>query len=234
MFTHESKADLFCRLGFPDPVEALAQAFAKRITASRPDLEVLRQANVDQWLSIVRARFDGERGAMGVRAGPDLQHCSLSQIDLVCHESFTCDICGLCFSTQAGLRSHTYKSHYDLEQKSSGTPKSHATRFPRSGSMGCAACLLANIVSINLMGGRLSNIILIAGAVRSTGTSVRMPLRMMLLRLAAHSLTCQRCLSWPAHASGRRWLLLNCFGILFITVLNAIYGAPRCSMLEDT
>ena len=117
MFTHERNADLLCRLGLSDPVEALAQAFSKRISSSGHELEVLRQANVDQWLSIVRARLDGERGAMGVRAGPDLQHCSLSQIDLVCHESFTCDICGLCFSTQAGLRSHTYKSHYDLEQK---------------------------------------------------------------------------------------------------------------------
>ena len=129
----------------------------------------------------------------------------------------------------------THTNHTTIwSRKSSGTPKSHATRFPRSGSMGCTVCLLANIVSINLMDGRLSNIILIAGAVRSTGTSLHMSLRMMLLRLAAHSLTCQRCLSWPARASGRRWLLLNCFGTLFITVLNAIYGAPRCSMLEDT
>ena len=128
----------------------------------------------------------------------------------------------------------THTNHTMIwSRRSSETQKSHATRFPRFGSTGCAACLLANIVSTNLMVGRLSNIILIAGAVRSIGTSLHMPPRMMLLRLAAHSLTCQRCLSWPAHASGRKWLVPNCFGTLYITVLNAIYGAPRCSMLED-
>ena len=117
MFTHESNSVLLCRLGLLDPVDALAQAFAKRVSTSESDLGMPHQANVDQWLSIVRARLDGEKGAMGVRAGPDLPHCFLSQIDLVCREAFPCDICGLSFSTQAGLRSHIYKLHYDSEQK---------------------------------------------------------------------------------------------------------------------
>ena len=78
------------------------------------------------------------------------------------------DVCVFCFSTQAGLDGHIYKSHRDLEQ-SSGTQKFHATRFPWFGEMGCTACLFANSVCINLIVGSFSNSVLIAGAVSVSG-----------------------------------------------------------------
>ena len=59
----------FAGFYFLDSVETSAQASAKRVTKSGHVFVVLPQTNMDQWLSIVRAGLEGERGAMGVRAG---------------------------------------------------------------------------------------------------------------------------------------------------------------------
>ena len=122
MFTKESNDELMERLSIKDVVEVIAGAFVRSSSKPTPEYEKLVDPErCSQWRSILRANFtDLVPGAMDVRtdsANPAAKSSvKLVPVNLVA-EQFLCEVCGYAFATQAALRSHKYKIHYEDEQE---------------------------------------------------------------------------------------------------------------------
>ena len=129
MFTHEANDDFMDRHGLQDPVERLQQVHSNRIEKAIPEFEQLQVTEeVQQWRHLLSAQFaeacgGHQLGALDVRIGPTA-HLSPAQnvraklvpVDLVV-EQFLCDKCGFAFASQAALRSHQFRMHFEEGEK---------------------------------------------------------------------------------------------------------------------
>ena len=120
--TRESNDEFMERFAIRDVVEMIAATFVRVSEKATPDFERLPELDrCRQWRAILRANFtDIAPGAMGVRANPGCHSAQppakLVPVDLVA-EQFLCNECGFAFATQAALRSHKYKMHYEEGRK---------------------------------------------------------------------------------------------------------------------
>ena len=120
--TRESNDEFMERFALRDVVDMIAATFVRVSEKRMPDFERLPELErCRQWRAILRANFmDIAPGAMGVRTDPGGHSApppaKLVPVDLVA-EQFLCNECGFAFATQAALRSHQYKMHYEEEKK---------------------------------------------------------------------------------------------------------------------
>ena len=120
--TRESNDEFMERFALKDVIDMIAAAFVRFSERDRPEFERLPELErCRQWREILRANFvDIAPGAMGVRTGPGGHKApppvKLVPVDLVA-EQFLCNECGFAFATQAALRSHQYKMHYEEDKK---------------------------------------------------------------------------------------------------------------------
>ena len=129
MFTHEANEDFMDRYGLQDPVVRLQQVHLNRLQKPTPILDLLEvPEEVSQWRhllssQLVEACSGPGLGALDVRIGPapgtaaePHVRAKLVPVSLVAEE-FLCDQCGFAFATQAALRSHQFKMHFEQADK---------------------------------------------------------------------------------------------------------------------
>ena len=129
MFTREANEDFMDRCGLQDPVVRLQQVHLNRLQKPTSIFDLLEvPEEVSQWRhllssQLVEACSGPGLGALDVRIGPapgtaaePHVRAKLVPVSLVAEE-FLCDQCGFAFATQAALRSHQFKMHFEPADK---------------------------------------------------------------------------------------------------------------------
>ena len=154
MFTLEANEDLLIRLKIEDPIDTIYKAFVRCTTKPHAEYDELQVwESHGQWLSTLRGRFydnseAASQGAWGARAGPESKTSSKARIMPVhlVAEHFACNECGFSFATQAALKAHKFKMHYEEDDKKARQQEiiqrkqSQATERARNGLPTCRHC----------------------------------------------------------------------------------------------
>ncbi|CAE7225147.1 Pol [Symbiodinium sp. CCMP2592] len=122
MLTKESNVKFLQRLRLTDPVTRLRDSIQRRDQHDQllgPGLQPSEEQL--QWRALLRGQV-AESESTAWNAQPPMQSSTkLMCVDNVLSETFSCDVCGQEFTTQAALKRHMFKSHFDQQQREDRT-----------------------------------------------------------------------------------------------------------------